>query len=640
MKFPKRLTLPLSIVIGWTMLAAVPGIFAQEETQEEKEKKARVRTEEIVVTAPAPQDRPLASTSVIPLRILVPLAPRNLSDVLSYAPGAYATSGGKGESHVKIRGLDTDKSTLLIDGIPVYDPYFNSYDLKTVLTEDIEAVKVVKGASSVLYGPNTLGGIVDILTLKPKTPSLTLRAAGGRDSSYIVSASGAVAWRKAAFMGAVTRDRSDGLRIKTGDSTGLLRNSDYGKWALTGKIYLYPGEKSEILAQASYYSSEWGIADATQYYKSRYWRFKDWKRLTLGLGGTFPLLAKGSLKVRTYYVRLDNTLDQYKNASMTTMDWESIYKNYDAGAFILGSHPLGSRNELRFSLNARLDHVEQQGSATAPWETYEHRTYSAGLEDDFRLSDKWQVTGGFSVDRLKKQGGGSRSSLNPIAGIRFTPTSDLGFHLALSRKSRFPSMRSLYSASGGNPGLKDEIGTTVEAGAVWRGLFEGALTVFTTEVEDMIYSVRLPSGYKTYINVGKAAVKGFEAEVAKYLGLFDARVSYTFLDTKNKDEDRRLDLVPQSQVSLVAGLGRPDDYRFSLWGVAASSAEVLVSGVKITAPGYVVANASFEKYLGSFSLYVKMDNILDKAYVTEPGYPMASRRFEAGFRLRFGPKER
>ena len=117
---------------------------------------------------------------------------------------------------------------------------------------------------------------------------------------------------------------------------------------------------------------------------------------------------------------------------------------------------------------------KQQGSATAPWETYEHQTYSAGVEDDFRLSDKWQVTGGFSVDRLKKQGGGSRTSLNPIAGIRFTPTPDLSFHLALSRKSRFPSMRSLYSTSGGNPALKDEIGTTVEAGASWEGRSKGA----------------------------------------------------------------------------------------------------------------------------------------------------------------------
>ena len=555
MKFPKLFSRSLAGVVVWTMLAAIPALFAQDPEQEEKDKKARVRTEEIVVTAPAPQDKPLASTALIPASILIPLAPRSLADVLSYAPGSYATSGGKGESHVKIRGLDTDKSTLLLDGIPVYDPYFNSYDLKTVLTEDVEAVKVVKGASSVLYGANTLGGIVDVLTLKPKTPSLTLRAAAGRDSSYLLSASGAIAWRKTVFMGAVARDHSDGLRIPVGDSTGLLSNSDYGKTALTGKVYIYPGEKSEILAQASYYSSEWGIGDATQYYKSRYWRFKDWRRLTLGLGGTFPLFAKGSLKVRTYYVKLDNTLDQYKNASMSTLDWESIYKNYGAGAFILGSHPLGERNELRFSLNARVDHVEQQGSATAPWETYEHQTYSAGIEDDFRLSDKWQVTGGFSVDRLKKQIGGARTSLNPIGGIRFTPAPELSFHLALSRKSRFPSMRSLYSTSGGNPALRDEIGTTVELGADWRGPFEGSLAVFTTEVEDMIYSVRLPTGYRTYINIGKASVKGFEAGIAKSAGLFDGRVSYTFLDTRNKDEDRRLDLVPQSQLSLVAGFG-------------------------------------------------------------------------------------
>jgi len=640
MKFPKLAALPIALAIHWGVFFVIPGFSAQEEKKEEVEKKVRVRTEEITVTAPAPQDRPLASTSVVPEAVLTLAAPRNLSEVLSYAPGAYATSGGKGESRVKIRGIDPDKSTLLIDGMPVYDPYFNTYDLKTVLTEDIEAVKVVKGASSVLYGPNTLGGIVDVLTLKPKTPSLTLRVAGGRDSNYILSGSGAVAWKKTIFMGAATRDHSDGLRVRTGDSDVLLQNSDYGKTALNGKIYLYPGEKSEILAQANYYSSEYGIADATQYYRSRYWRFKDWRRLTLGIGGTFPLLAKGTLKIRTYYVKLDNTLNQYKNASMQALSWESIYKNYNVGAFILGSHPLGTRNDLRFSINARLDHVKQQGSATSPWETYEHQTYSAGVEDDFRLSDKWQVTGGFSVDRLKKQAGGSKTSLNPIAGLRFAPTPDLSFHLSLSRKSRFPSMRSLYSTSGGNPALRDEIGTTVEAGASWVGPFEGSFAVFSTEVENLISSVRQPTGFNSYVNIGKASIKGFEVEASKTVGVFDGRISYTFLDTKNKDQDRRLDLVPQSQLSLTAGLGKADNFRFSFWGLAASSSTVVISGTTVTAAGYVVANASFEKYFGAFSVYVKVDNLFDKAYVTEPGYPMVSRRFEAGFRVRFEPRGR
>jgi len=201
-------------------------------------------------------------------------------------------------------------------------------------------------------------------------------------------------------------------------------------------------------------------------------------------------------------------------------------------------------------------------------------------------------------------------------------------------------MRSLYSTSGGNPALRDEIGTTVEAGASWAGPFEGSLAVFSTEVENLIYSVRQPTGFNSYVNIGKASVKGFEAEVAKPLGAFDARLSYTFLDTKNKDQNRRLDLVPQSQLSLVAGLGRIDDYRFSVWGLAASSSKILISGTNVTAAGYVVASASFEKYFGAFSVYVKLDNLFDKAYVTEPGYPMVSRRFEAGFRVRLEPKDR
>lgn len=640
MKFRKFVVFPIALAIHFAVFFAGPGLSAQEEKKEEVEKKVRVRTEEITVTAPAPQDRPLASTSIITTTTLARLTSRNLSEVLSFASGAYVTAGGKGEAHIKIRGLDTDKSTLLVDGIPIYDPYFNTYDLKTVLTEDIEAIKVVKGSSSVLYGPNTLGGIVDVLTVKPKTPSLTLRSAIGRDSTYLFSATGAAAWRKTVFMGSLTRDKSGGVRVNESGSTGVLKNSGYGKTALSGKIYFYPGEKSELLAQASYYTSDYGIAAATAYYSPRTWRFKEWKRLSLGLGGTVPLLNKGTLKVRTYYVRLDNTLDQYKNSAMSALDWESIYKNYDAGAFILGSHPLGTRNELRFSLNARVAHVKQQGSATSPWETFEHQTYSAGIEDDFRLTDKWRIIGGVSVDHLKKPSGGGKTSLNPIAGIKFNPTPALDFHLALSRKSRFPSMRSLYSTSGGNPDLKDEIGSTLEAGAAWSGPVDASLAVFSTRVEDLIYVIRLPTGYKSYVNVGKAAIDGFETEIGKAFGGFDLRLNYTFLDTKNKDSDRRLELVPQSQASVIAGFSRENNYRLSFWGLAASRSEILISDKMIPVPGYVVANLSFEKLFGAFSLYLKVENLLDKAYFTEPGYPMVSRRFEAGFRVRLEPKDR
>jgi len=99
----------------------------------------------------------------------------------------------------------------------------------------------------------------------------------------------------------------------------------------------------------------------------------------LGLGGTFPFFKTGTLKVRTYYVNYYNVLDSYSDATFSSLSWESIYKNFSAGAFILGTIYPRANHEVRFSLNGRLDKVKQQASETSPWENYEHRTYSFGL---------------------------------------------------------------------------------------------------------------------------------------------------------------------------------------------------------------------------------------------------------------------
>lgn len=632
-------SLPLLLLLAAAVFAGLalgPGLAAQEQAQEEK-KKPPVITEEIVVVAPMPQDRPLSTTSVLTPTFLEPVASRNLAEVLSFAPGARVTSGGKGEARPKLRGLDNDKSTLLVDGIPVYEPYFNSYDLRTVLTDEVESVRVVKGASSVLYGPNTLGGIIEILTRRPNPPSFTLRSGLSRDGNWVLSASGAAAWKKAAFLGSFTRDASDGTRIKGDDGTSVLPNSDYRKIGGTAKVYIYPGERSEILASASYFGSEHGIPWAQEYYTPRYWRFKDWRRLSLGLGGTFPLFGSGTLKARTYYVRSDNTLDAYTDDTMTALQWESIYKNYSAGAFLLGTRELGGRHELRFSLNGRLDHVEQQGSATSPWELYEHRTLSAGLEDEFRLTDKWRISAGASLDHIRKMEGQTKTTVNPVGGVRFIPSPNFGMHVAFSMKSRFPSMRSLYSATGGNPDLRDEVGRTFELGGLYDKDFRAGLTGFLTEVRDLIYSVRLPDGTRTYINVGRAKVAGAEAEFGKRFGRLDLMLNGTLLDAKNVDDDRPLDLVPRLQASLFAGMDLGGGFSAAFWTLATTRSETVVSNNTISVSGAVVSGMSVEKSFGKFALYAKADNLFDAVYVTEPGYPMASRRIEAGFRLRFEP---
>ena len=54
-----------------------------------------------------------------------------------------------------------------IDGIPVYVPYDGYVDFNRFSTADLSTIQVSKGFSSVAYGPNTLGGAINLVSRKP-----------------------------------------------------------------------------------------------------------------------------------------------------------------------------------------------------------------------------------------------------------------------------------------------------------------------------------------------------------------------------------------------------------------------------------------------------------------------------------------
>jgi iron complex outermembrane receptor protein len=626
----------VSLGILLLFISALPVSSTPQEKQDKKEKekrKQKVITEEIVVEAELPKDLPISTTSSIKKEKIESLAPRDLSEVMSYTSGTFVSMGSKNEFRIKIRGLESQRIALLYDGIPVYEPFFNSFDLKTIPAEEIANIKVVKGASSVLFGPNALGGVVNIITRRPDPPTFTLSTLYDSNSSLGVSSSGSLQWKNIFFSGFASYDKSDGFKWNEYGENNLRENSDYERKSVTGKLYFYPGRNSEILFEAAYYWSEYGIPYATEYYRPRYWRFKSWNRLQLNIGGIFSLLKKGNLKFRSYYVRHDNVLDSYLDSSLSELQWESTYKNESFGAFLLGSLPYISQNELKFSLNFRNDKVRTQDDRGLEWEEFEHQTLSIGLENHFTLSRKWRLVGGLSVDYLNKQDGGDKTTLNPIAGIKFNPSDFVDIHASFSQKSRFPSMRSLYSTQAGNPDLKDERGTNYEIGFRYEKelLFSGA--VFYNRIIDLISTVRLPSGFQTNLNIGKAHIFGFELEFQKALKWLNLSLNYTYLDGVNEDENRPLDLLPESQLNFILDVFSKNRFQFTLWGLGVSSSEVRIFDETVRVPNYFVLNAVLSKDFSNFNLFLKAENLFNISYVTEPGYPMKGRTVAMGVKF-------
>ena len=84
-----------------------------------------------------------------------------VSDVAKTTPGVFLErSGARSEHNLLVRGFDARRVPIFIDGIPVYVPYDGNMDIGRFTTFDLSRMDISKGASSVLYGANTLGGAV------------------------------------------------------------------------------------------------------------------------------------------------------------------------------------------------------------------------------------------------------------------------------------------------------------------------------------------------------------------------------------------------------------------------------------------------------------------------------------------------
>lgn len=91
------------------------------------------------------------------------LAP-SLGDVVGREPGVNSTSFAPAASRPVIRGLGEDRLRILQNGVSLID--VSSVSPDHALAADplsLEAVEIVRGPATLLYGPNTVGGVVNVL---------------------------------------------------------------------------------------------------------------------------------------------------------------------------------------------------------------------------------------------------------------------------------------------------------------------------------------------------------------------------------------------------------------------------------------------------------------------------------------------
>ncbi len=214
--------------------------------------------EEIVVTEEILTD---SSATVVGAKTIEKGKNLSIPDVLKYEPeidiNRKALVGDTGDI-LSIRGLSGNRIMLNIDGrsvnaAGVQGGYF--IDWSTIPLDNIEKIEIMRGGSSVKYGNNAGGGVINVITKKPtEKPTLSFHGTYGfgKDNDDIQNYRITHTYKIGPFGYSI-----GGSYQKAGE---FLWNNDYDAKNLSAKLYVDMPLKGEMSFGVQYTLVERGFA--------------------------------------------------------------------------------------------------------------------------------------------------------------------------------------------------------------------------------------------------------------------------------------------------------------------------------------------------------------------------------------------
>ncbi|OHD95559.1 MAG: TonB-dependent receptor [Sulfurimonas sp. GWF2_37_8] len=609
---------------------------------------------------------------------------QNSSDTVSEALDNMSgvnqdVQGGRGESTLYVRGFDAKRVGVFIDGIPIYVPYDGNFDYGRFLTSDIGSIDVSKGYSSVVYGANTMGGVVNIVSRKPtkefegNVKGKIVLDSEAKMARHVESVN--VGTKQGNFYGQLGANYSKQDHFRISDDYDATPTQPEGERlrseAQDKKISLKAGvvaeDKSEV---AISYVNQKGVKQQppvtdTSFAKNKDWDWPYWDKETFSVTGQ-KNFENSYLKALAYYDKSKNSLYSYDDNTFETLTkkwaFKSRYDDYSYGARIENGVELGG-NFLKAAANYKKDvHQGYDMSKTTDEETltekYEDHTISVGLEDTYTFSSQWEILGGVSYDtrvadkifdtntaNLDMLALEAQSSLSPQAALVFSPDETSQVKASVSRKTYMPSMKDRYSRKFNtyvpNVDLENEISTHYELSYQKQiNAFITRTNLFYTKVDDAIQSVVWDQNSSLFQNqnVGTFDHKGIEFELSyKHDGL-KTGANYTYLDVKNtKDSDIKIVDVPKNQIFAFAQQEIGTGFSFYANAKYRNGAyENKLDGTYVTNPDFTTFDlkAIYEP-TKALTAEIGVKNLTDELVRYDMAYPMAGREFFASLEYKF-----
>ena len=262
---------PCKTLIATAVLSLFSGSIAAQDVKKESS------LPEITVTGtsilPSSVENLPGSYSVMTREQIEARNPFSIIETIREIPGLHVVSEDVAGTHLNIglRGLNPRRSSrtlMLEDGAPTvfFAPYGDPSAHYSTPIERIERIEVLKGSGQILYGPQTMGGMINFVTRPVPTNGTagSVKITGGNNGYYDGHFNVGSGTENGGFMVDVLKKRGDGIRAE--------HQFDLQDVALKGQYKIsrdqrITGKYSNFQEDSRF--SETGLTD-TEYLSTRY----------------------------------------------------------------------------------------------------------------------------------------------------------------------------------------------------------------------------------------------------------------------------------------------------------------------------------------------------------------------------------
>ncbi len=666
----------LFIALVMAAMAAGTGLAHPATSDELEESPPQYQLDLIVTTAQRENEKFFYTVDELTAEDLRQRDVQTAAQALNFLPGIRTKVARVGHGqYVCIRGFEQQHLLILVDGVPLYNPYDGLVELDHIPSEQIQAIRVVKGTSSATYGPNALGGVINIITKNPKgkanrgmvaefgqNKTINIRLhhgfrAGPMDIRFSGNRACSDGFRLAQdFQETEVPKLPDGQDLLHYEDGGRRDNSDYAKTAGHLALSYLPGEKFNLTLSGSLVDNEWGVATHPFYNakknksRIRYWRFTEWRQGMANLSAVYRPRKGLTARAGTFYNKYDNTLDSYDDDTYTSQEkgyaYHSIYDDHALGGHFQLAGDLGRAGHVTLGGGILQDVHRDTPDEGQPTGEFQMRTWWVGLQDQARISERVSAALGLNYALLDKRkaadltdAGEDFATLNPHICVALLTSPISRVYLSLAHQTGFPTMKQLYGEDG-NPQLKAQKTNHLELGTEWvvsaQTRFDGAL--FYDWVSDLIEGNYLS---RTTVNVEKAHLFGGEVSYqyspAKALHI---ALSYSCLYTENMSDQRPgeyLQFRPEHTLDWRLSLRLLEKCKILFYGSALSRQHFYddFNDRRLShLPAYCVANLTFRwQPLSYMEPFLSVSNLFDADYQEVYTSPSPGRDVHGGLRM-------